>query len=202
MKALLTGGLTLGDIAIGKLKKVTARDLYRGFTSSFPPPKVVFKFDVDWDIVWKRLQYSVLDHASREILFLILHNIIANKDRMYRFNMAASPNCLTCGVVQDNNHLFCECVSVREAWFWIRQRLLSLLPPEAARTSNFELLHFMFVESMLDREAVWLLGIYVKLVWDNVICKKNDVSQTVVKNEYSLQFNNQPGLAHIIGLLQ
>ena len=46
MKALLVGGLTLGDISIVKLKKVTARDLYLGFTSSFPPPKVVFKFDV------------------------------------------------------------------------------------------------------------------------------------------------------------
>ena len=126
MKALLVGGLTLGDIAIGKLKKITARNLYLGFTSSFPPPKVVFKFDVDWDTVWERLQYSVLDHASREIHFLILHNIIANKDGMYRFNMTASPNCLSCGVVQDNTHLFCECVLVREAWFWIRQRLLSL----------------------------------------------------------------------------
>ena len=202
MKALLVGGLTLGDIAIGKLKKITARNLYLGFTSSFPPPKVVFKFDVDWDTVWERLQYSVLDHASREIHFLILHNIIANKDRMYRFNMAASPNCLSCGVVQDNTHLFCECVLVREAWFWIRQRLLSLLPPEAVRTSNFEFLHFMFVKSLVDEEAVWLLGIYVKLVWNNVICKKNNVSQTMVKNECSLQYNNQPSLAHIIGLLQ
>ena len=69
MKALLVGGLTLGDISIVKLKKVTARDLYLGFTSSFPPPKVVFKFDIHWDIVWERLQYSVLDPASREIHF-------------------------------------------------------------------------------------------------------------------------------------
>ena len=35
------------------------------------------------EMVWKRLQYSVLDPASREIHFLILHNIIANKDRMH-----------------------------------------------------------------------------------------------------------------------
>ena len=55
--------------------------------------------------------------------------------------MTHSPNGLSCGVIQDNVYLFCECVSVREAWFWIRQRLLSLLPPEAVRTSNFEMLH-------------------------------------------------------------
>ena len=102
MRALLAGALVLGDINVRKLKKVSAKELYLGFTSTFPPPEVVFMFNVEWEMVWKRLQYSVLDQASREIHFLILHNIIANKDRMHRFNMAASPNCFSCGVVQDN----------------------------------------------------------------------------------------------------
>ena len=104
MKALITGVFALGDISVGKLKKVTAKEL-----------------------VWKWLQYTVMYPSSREIHFLILHNIVANKDKMHKFNMTASPNCLSCGVSQDNVHLFCECVSVREAWFWPRQRLLSLL---------------------------------------------------------------------------
>ena len=46
----------------------------------------------------------------------------------------------------------------------------------------------MFVESFLDKEAVWLLGIYVKLVWDNVICKKKILSQNFVKTECSLKY--------------
>ena len=147
-----------------------------------------------------------MDLSSREIHFLILHNIVANKDRMHKFNMTASPNCLSCGVVQDNVHLFCECVSVRESWFWLRQRLLSLLSPETARTSNFEF-HFMFGQSLMDKEAVWLLGIYVKLVWYNVICKKKNISQKMIKTECSLQhYNhhicNKPALGHIVGLLQ
>ena len=182
MKALLVAGFTLGDITVRNLKRVTAKELYMSFTSTFPPPKVIFKFDVDWDLVWKRLQYQVLDPSSREIHFLIIHNIVANKDRMHKFNMTASPACPSCGVVQDNVHLFCECVSVREAWFWLRQRLLSLLPPEAAATSNFEFLHFMFMKDLLDNEAVWLLGIYVKLVWDNVICKKKIIHQKIIEN--------------------
>lgn len=60
----------------------------------------------------------------------------------------------------------------------------------------------MFPESLLDKEAVWLLGIYVKLVWDNVICKKNNMNKTMVENECFLQFSDYPDLAHIIGLLQ
>ena len=111
---------------------VTAKNLYLGFTSTFPPPKVVFKFDVNWGQVWARLQNPVLDIMGREVLFMIVHSIVANKDRVFKFNMTASPNCATCGVLQDNVHLFCECLNVREAWFWMRQRLLSLLPQEDA----------------------------------------------------------------------
>jgi hypothetical protein len=61
----------------------------------------------------------------------------------------------------------------------------------------------MFVQSLLDKDAVWLLGIYVKLGWNTVIYNLSQTSQTMVKNESSLQyFNNKPDLAHIIGLWQ
>ena len=42
MRSLLTGGILLGDIDVSKLKLVTAKHLYKQFTSTFPPPKVVF----------------------------------------------------------------------------------------------------------------------------------------------------------------
>ena len=172
MKSLLTGAVILGDIEVNKLRLVTAKNLYLGFTSTFPPPKVVFKFDVNWGQVWTRLQNPVLDIMDREILLLTVHNIVANKDRVFKFNMTASPNCAICGVLQDNVHLFCECFNVREAWFWMRQRLLSLLPQEGGQTSNFEFLNLMFTPSVMDSEAVWLIGIYVQQVWDHIICKK------------------------------
>ena len=47
MKALLVAGFTLGDITVRNLKRVTAKELYMSFTSTFPPPKVIFKFDVE-----------------------------------------------------------------------------------------------------------------------------------------------------------
>ena len=206
MKSLLVGSVILGDIDVKKLKLVTAKELYKGFTSTFPPPKVVFKYDVDWGQVWTRLQNPVLDILGREILFMIIHNIIANKDRVFKFNMIASPNCHTCGVVQDNVHLFCECVNVQEAWFWLRQRLLGMLPQDGGRVSNFEFINLMFISSQFDNEIVWLLGIYVQQVWSNVICKKNYLSQNQIKTECSQQFihnqaSNRPSLVNIIGLI-
>ena len=107
-------------------------------------------------------------------MFLLINNIVANRDRLFnKFHMVPSPNCLMCNVLHDNVHLFCECILVREAWFWVRQRLLGLLPDSHARTSNFEFLNLMFERDIMDSEVIWMIGNFVQLVWDVVICKKN-----------------------------
>jgi hypothetical protein len=205
MKALLCGGCLLGDVQPRNLKKITAKQLYISFTTSFPPPKVIFKFEADWDQVWVRLQSPVLGLMGRELLFMVIHNIMNNKDRMHKFNMAASPNCSSCKVPQDNVHLFCECLNVREAWFWLRQRFLGILPPDSGATSNFEFINLMFQSSTADNEIVWLLGVFLKLVWDNVICKKKTLSLHLLKTHCTMQYQShqkskKPTLGHIVGL--
>ena len=65
MKSLLTGAVILKDIDVTKLNLVTAKGLYKGFSSTFPPPKVVYKYDVDWDLVWIRQQNPVLTSCGR-----------------------------------------------------------------------------------------------------------------------------------------
>ena len=76
MQSLLTGAVILGDIDVNKLRLVTAKSLYLGFTTTFPPHKVVFKFNVNWGQVWTRLQNPVLDMMGREKF----HNIFQNND--------------------------------------------------------------------------------------------------------------------------
>ena len=100
MKALLVCGLALGDVKANELKKTSAKTLYAGFTSSFPPPKIEYKFDIDWSQVWRRLQSPMLESRAREVLFMLINNIIANRDRLHnKFNMVPSPNCLHCNVL-------------------------------------------------------------------------------------------------------
>ena len=206
MKTLLVGTIVLADVDVANLKKTSTKSLYLGFTSSFPPPKIVYKYNVDWNQVWHRLQSPMLEPRAREILFLVINNIVANKDRLYnKFNMANSPNCHLCNELHDNVHVFCECVLVREAWFWVRQRLLQMLPSSHGKTSNFEFLNLMFDSSFLDSEIIWMLGTYVLLVWDTVICKKKGLKLETVKSEYSLKYftnqsSNMPSLAYIVGL--
>ena len=45
--------------------------------------KVVFKFDVDWQLVWATLDYPVLDPLEREYIFMIVNNIFPTRERFY-----------------------------------------------------------------------------------------------------------------------
>ena len=75
-----------------------------------------------------------------------------------KMNLANSANCQICGVREDNTHLFTECELVREAWGWLRMRLLDLLPEDCVITSNFEVISLIFEKQFFDKEAVLLIG--------------------------------------------
>ena len=206
MKELLISEITVGGINVKQLQKVSCKSLYSGYTSTFPPPKVIYKYDIDWDRVWGNMQSAMLEPRGKEILFMIIHNIVPNRERLFsKFNMVPNHDCVQCGELHDNVHLFCACQLVREAWFWVRQRLLDLLPNTSANTSNFEFINLMFECAALENEVIWMLGIWVQLVWDFVICKKKMLKLATVQSEFSLKFvshqnSNLPPLAHIIGL--
>jgi hypothetical protein len=93
MKLLLVEGLVLGDICVARLRTMTAKALYKGYTTSFPPSNVIFKFNIDWQLVWERLAYLMLEPAGREVLFTIVHNIVPKRERLYtKMHMVNSPN--------------------------------------------------------------------------------------------------------------
>ena len=173
MRLLLVEGIVLGDIEVTKFANVTSKELYLGYTSSFPPPKVMFKFDVEWKIVWERLDSPVLDPFARECLFMIIHNIVPSRERLYlKMNMVNSPNCVVCHGREDTTHIFMECSAVREAWGWVRLQLLSFLPDRCGITSNFEFLSLMYEKCIMDKEAVWLIGAFLEFVWREKLMNK------------------------------
>ena len=114
MKELLIAEKTVGDIDVKHLRKVSCKSLYSGFTSTFPPPKVVYKYDIDWSKVWMNLQSAMLEPRGKEILFMIVNNIVPNRDRLFdKFNMVPNHDCVHCCVLHDNVHVFCDCQLVQ-----------------------------------------------------------------------------------------
>ena len=140
---------------------------------------------------------------GRESLFSIVHNIVPKRDRLHsKMNMVDSPNCIVCGVREDNSHLFTGCVMVREAWGWVRQRLLSLLPDDCARTSDFEFIHLMFTKHFMDNEAVWLIGTFVEFVWVEKVQRKRLIKIDHLIGHIQLRYKaNQVSRKPLLGFI-
>jgi hypothetical protein len=144
-------------------------------------PTVEEKFPtVDYkQLVYPRLAYKILEPESKDVLFSIVHGLVYNKERMYNQGRAQDPYCpLTeCqGKVQNIEHIFCSCFLVKEAWAWLRAKLLENLPATPAALAltynNLEILKLEFPADTLDPECTWLVGNYCSVVANTVTVRK------------------------------
>ena len=80
-------------INVERLNLVPAKQIYQDYTSSFPPPKVIYKYEnLPWNDIWKRLNHPVLTSKTRDIMFLVIHNILPTRERLHRLNMCENSN--------------------------------------------------------------------------------------------------------------
>ena len=77
---------------------------------------------------------------------------------------------------------------VREAWCWVRKRILELLPEGNARCSNFEMINLMFEKHLMDLEAVWLIATFVEFVWIEKIKRNRNVKLEHVVGHLQLRY--------------
>ena len=111
-----------------------------GALSSFPSPKIVRESLLDYSSVWKRLFGHVLDARARDTLFLLIHNKLPVTERLFRIGLNQDPYCRFCvgAEVCDVEHFFCSCVKTRQAWSWVRLKILDLCG-QGLQISNWDL---------------------------------------------------------------
>ena len=105
------------------VKKLTNKTVYAEMTSTFPPPKVVMENNRDYGKVWRRLHSPVVDDKARDVLFLLLHNKLPVRERLFRIGLKHDPYCLKCAGAEVNDivHFFCMCVVVCNTWSWLKR---------------------------------------------------------------------------------
>ena len=93
------------------MKTLSNKIVYMEMTSSFPPPKVVFDSNRDYSVVWRRLHNPVVDSKAKDVMFLLLHNKLPVKERLFRIGLKNDPYCLKCDGAEINDivHFFCSC---------------------------------------------------------------------------------------------
>ena len=118
----------------------------------------------------------MVDCKARDILFLLLHDKLPVKERLFRIGMRNDPYCFKCAGAEVNDivHFFCSCVAVCNTWSWLKRQLVHLGQMQAG-VEDEEIINLCFVKSSCETEIVWMLSSYVLYVWEMVHIKKLEV---------------------------
>ena len=165
--------MTSDKVSAGTMKTLTNKIVYTEMTSSFPPPKVVFESNRDYSVAWRRLHSPVVDSKAKDVLFLLLHNKLPVKERLFRIGLKNDPYCVKCPGAEINDivHFFCSCEAVCDTWSWVKRQVMQL-GQLGAGVNDWEIVNFLYENSCHDAEIVWIVSSYVLYVWETVHVKR------------------------------
>ena len=135
-------------------------------------------------------------------MFLVIHNILPTRDRLYRLNQCRDDQCEQGDGVEDVEHLFTSCVRTQVAWAWCRRKIMNLMPDLQTYPSNFELIHLAY-DSMMDDEILWLVSNFCAYVYNQKKQKSHNyiINVDKLRNHlmglYIINQKSQNVLAHI-----
>ena len=79
LKTLFLQAHALEVINSDNLNAVPCKEIYADLTSSFPPPKIIYKYeDLPWNEIWGRLNLPVLSSEVQDLMFLLIHIHLTN----------------------------------------------------------------------------------------------------------------------------
>ena len=164
IESLLVLGQIDDLVSTASWRMLTNRKVYLKKIELFPTPKVEIKAGISYSNVWRLVNLPVLSSSTRDILYLLIHNKLPIRERMFRVGSINDPYCLFCedAPVCDLEHYFCFCKTVQNLWSEVRHSLILLVGSD---TPNSSLLNLTFPPCTAEKEIVWLVGHYVEKVW-------------------------------------
>ena len=166
LESLIVMGKIDDLITVTGWKRVTNKALYTEQARSFPLPKVQVEADslLNYDEAWKRITSPVFSSSVRDASYLLLHNKLATKERLFRVGLSGDPFCHVCpgSPICDLEHFFCLCIQVQNVWPRIRNILINLIGVDIP---NVQLINYSMPKSSNENEAIWILGNYISKAW-------------------------------------
>ena len=123
---------------------LTNKLVYAGFAENVAKTKVERESMQSMDLVWSRLKSLELDRNVQETSFLLVHDKLPVKERVYRIGLARDPYCDSCdaAVFGDTQHYFTQCGQVNTFWRWVRTVLHLIMGVQADLIMDKELPNF------------------------------------------------------------
>ena len=159
-------------------ESVTNKIVYQNHLQSLPATKVELTNGGDFSRVWKRLSLANNALEDHDVLFLLVHQKLPVRERLFRINVENDPYCFNClneGLVEidDFQHFFCTCGKVSSVWKDIKEVAFDLM--QTSNVTNESLLCLQFPTCQFDQEICWLLGSYFSFIWKLSHVKKSTV---------------------------
>ena len=170
LEELVVNARTADLVSGNGWRTITNKIIYSEHAKNFQVPKMVRESGFGYEGVWKRLMKPVLPAVAKDILFLLVHNKLPVRERLFRIGLQVDPYCDLCpgGVFCDLEHFFCSCDKVVEVWDWVRRQLVQLLGGNSDGVSNWEFINLFWPGSRREKDLVWMIGIYVAKVWEEI----------------------------------
>ena len=161
----------LADLfTVSKWECLTNKVIYLNQLSSLPPPKVEVDFGSSLTRSWNRLWFPSVTSEKREILFLLMHQKLPVRERLFRIGIVTDPYCDTClpelgatDSICDIPHFFCQCLRVSDSWRAVKHVICSML--HSWHLADSDLIALRFPRHKFDQEITWLLGSYLQYTW-------------------------------------
>ena len=195
--------------SINRLSDISTKELYLSYTETMPPPKVELKYiDRDWPLIWKRVNSGVLQPSARNILFLIVHEKLATRERGHRIlgHIYESPLCQSCFREPETiMHKIALCKHVKEAWDSLRE-LMESIDQLVLFESDHSLLNLCFTRLLEEDTILWLLGEYVcfintEVIINSRIATRQNLFGHLEARRQSCQTLRIPPISRIPGIL-
>ena len=188
------------ELPVKDIEKVTVKELYRSFTETLPPPKVMYKPDPGrvWENVWININNPMLRVKEREFLFLLVHNILPTRERLFRMNMVESEACVCGGGVESLEHIFFTCVKSQSAWSWMRRKMETVVV--GARL--FSASDFMKMD-FKSKTFLFFMNFYFSFIWKKLKTENTAVINIVnmeaeLRSEFRLFQNSQNRFENLV----
>ena len=88
---LVVEGIALGWLSRLSSYTITNKIIYEEHAKNFPTSKVERESGVEYRNVWRRLGSPVLTAEARDTLFLLIHNKLPVKERLFMIGLAVYP---------------------------------------------------------------------------------------------------------------
>ena len=137
--------------------------------------------------VWPRLSYTTLTAGPRQAVFDGAHGLERNRARLYEQGRVLDPWCQVCPTVipllpprSTQEHMFCSCVLVSEAWTLIKE-IAARHQPELRGEEDKSIIRFLFPRDRMDEEVTWVVANYLDIAQEQSIARGNKLLASAVR---------------------